>query len=205
MGSHHRLPNPSPSRPRGSGIPQETERANIHLCLRGSSGSRPAAGGAGGGAGGPSGAPGSEEGGPCPVLPQPPCFVLTDPALPGPTVSSLRALLPLAENLKANPPGSLPVLGGTSETPAQAGLRPGSEDAGRRARAGRRLGGVDGGGAGPTVWGGAGGADGARLRSPAPQPPERSGQRRVVMTQIRVTLSCSSICFSQCFLTFPPT
>lgn len=70
-------------------------------------------------------------------------------------VTSLGALLPLSENLKANPPGSLPVLGGTSVTPAQAGLRPGSEDAGRRARAWRRLGGVDRSGAGPTKvgWG----------------------------------------------------
>ena len=159
MGSHHRLPNPSPSRPRGSGIPQETERANIHLCLRGSSGSRPAAGGAGG----PSGAPGSEEGGPCPVLPQPPCFVLTDPALPGPTVSSLRALLPLAENLKANPPGSLPVLGGNLGDSGASGATP--RERGRRAACARRA----PAGRGRRRWGGADGLGrGRRGRRGAP-------------------------------------
>lgn len=57
-------------------------------------------------------------------------------------------LLQLAENLKANPPGSLPVLGVASATPAHAGRCPGSEDAGRRARAGRQGPGGELGGAG---------------------------------------------------------
>lgn len=64
-------------------------------------------------------------------------------------------MLQLTKNLKANPPGSLPVPGVASATPAHAGRRPGSEDAGRRARAGRGLGGADGGGVRPA---------GARLR-----------------------------------------
>lgn len=67
-------------------------------------------------------------------------------------------MLQPTKNLKANPPGSLPVAGVASATPAHAGRRPGSEDAGRRARAGRGLGGADGSG----VW-----QAGARMRVPS--------------------------------------
>ena len=107
--------------------------------------------------------------------------------------SQAPALLHLAENLKANPPGSLPVLGVASSTPAHAGRRPGSEDAGQRARAGRR--------APAGAWAG---QAGARLRS----------ERRLVEA-VRVEGSegwkgCNrstyptSVFFPKFFLLFPP-
>ncbi|MXQ82491.1 hypothetical protein E5288_WYG009742 [Bos mutus] len=69
-----------------------------------------------------------------------------------------QMLLPVAQTLKADPPGSLPVPRVASVTPAHAGRRPGSEDARRRARAGRRLGGAEEGGRDRLVGGAYGGA-----------------------------------------------
>ncbi|XP_035880778.1 translation initiation factor IF-2-like [Phyllostomus discolor] len=51
----------------------------------------------------------------------------------------------LSKNLKANSLEPLPALGAASVTPAHAGRRPGSEDAGGRARARRGMGGAYGG------------------------------------------------------------
>lgn len=75
--------------------------------------------------------------------------------------------LQLAENLNANAPRPLPVPEVASVTRTLAGHRPGSEDAGRRARAGRRLGGAEGGAAG----------EGAPAQSRVTASPADSGER----------------------------
>ncbi|XP_044914601.1 uncharacterized protein LOC123385754 [Felis catus] len=139
---------------------------------------------------GPCVARGGKEAGPSPV-PTPLPRSRTQHCWVQPSQSP--ALLHLAENLKANPPGSLPVLGVASSTPAHAGRRPGSEDAGQRARAGRR--------APAGAWAG---QAGARLRS----------ERRLVEavrvegSEGRNVVTVAGILpryfFSKFFLFFPP-
>lgn len=134
--SHHKPPSPSPTRPWRSGNPHSTRRANTHLWrprLLSETAHRQ------GNGQGRAGLRARTEG---PEQPQPPSSQLTVPA--GSDRRQPPGRLQLTKNLKANPPGSLPVPGVNSATPAHAGRRPGSEDAGRRARAGRGVGGADG-------------------------------------------------------------
>lgn len=147
--SRTQAPTSLPDSAAGVGGPHSTRRANPHLRRPRLLGNRPPTGGGTGW----SGAPG-EEGGPCPAPTTP--IGAHRPSSAGSNRRQPPAKLQLTKNLKANSPGPLPVPGVASATSAHAGRRPGSEDAGRRARAGRGMG----------VAGGDGGGGGRRLRSP---------------------------------------